>query len=245
MIEVLTPPSASAPQRATLRAALTLAVAAARAATKTCTDSSSRRGRGASIRKPIGRSGSPERQPGVSMKGITVVLVVVLMLLAFAGCGQVRDQNGSARAVLAHPAKASFVIAADRICAGHLETVLAWLEQARTGDGWQERATRDDGIYRIMADTIQRLEMLGPPPGPIAGAFAGYVATLKARAALYRLTGMAELRRDRLFAMRLQRRVDQIDGVGDRDGHRYGLRICGAGPRDLAKAPGEAGAVGD
>jgi hypothetical protein len=158
-------------------------------------------------------------------------------MLALAGCGQMRDQIRPGAATPTDSSKARFTFTADRICARHLETVLAWLEQPRTGDSWQRRAAQDQGIYRIMRHTIQRLETLGPPPGPTAGAFAEYVKTLKARAALYRLTSMAELQRDRLIAVRLQRRVDQIDSVGDHDAHRYGLRICGASPRDLPKAP--------
>jgi hypothetical protein len=32
----------------------------------------------------------------------------------------------------------------------------------------------------------------------------------------------------------LQRRVDQIKPIGDRDAHRYGLHVCGTGPGDIA-----------
>jgi hypothetical protein len=168
-------------------------------------------------------------------------LLVALTLCALAGCGQVRNANAPARAAFTNSAKAQFILAADRICAGHFETVLAWLRQPRTGDRWQRRAARDEGIYHITGHTIQRLETLGPPPGLTAGAFTGYVKTLKARADLYRLTSMADLQRDRLLVVRLQRNVDQVDSIGDHDAHRYGLRICGIGPRALATAP----SVGD
>jgi hypothetical protein len=211
MIEVLTPPTGSAGHRAALHPALTVAVG----------------------------PGSTARRHGVSIKGTPVVAMVVSLLLTLAGCGQVRDQNGPAKTALTDSAKAGFTVAADRICGEHLETVLVWLGRPLSGPGWHQRAAQDEGIYRIIGITIQRLDTLGPPPGPAAGAFAGYVKTLKARAALYRLASIAELRRDRLFAVKLQRRVGQIDGIGDRDAHRYGLRICGARPGDLAKALGK------
>jgi hypothetical protein len=239
MIEVLTPPNANAAHRAALLAARTVAARAVPAATKISGRPLPPPVRRTPIMEPRERPGSTARRRGLSIKGTPVVLVVVSVLLALAGCGQVRHHNGSAQAALTDSAKAAFTVAADRICAQHLETVLAWLGRPLSGAGWQQRATQDEGIYRIIGTTIQRLETLGPPPGPAAGAFAGYVETLNARAALYRLTSMAELRRDRPFAVRLQRRISLIDGIGDRDAHRYGLRICGASPGDLAKAPGE------
>lgn len=160
---------------------------------------------------------------------------VTLMLLGLAGCGQEGDANrgpsGRAQAV-----KAEFTRAADRICTAHLETMLGWLRQPHGGKSWQRRAAQDEGTYRIMDDTIQRLEALGSAPGPTAAAFADYVKTLKARAALYRLTGMADLQRDDLSATRFKHDGGQIDNLGDQDAHRYGLHVCGATPGDLAKA---------
>jgi hypothetical protein len=131
-------------------------------------------------------------------------------------------------------AKAGFIVAADRICVRHLQTILAWLEKPQTGDMWQRRAAQNEGTYRIIAATISRLQTLGPPPGPASGAFAGYLTTLKARAALYRLTGIADGHRDGSTAALLQRRVDQIKPIGDRDAHHYGLHVCGTGPGDIA-----------
>jgi hypothetical protein len=114
--------------------------------------------------------------------------------------------------------------------------MLAWLRQPHTGHAWQRRAAQDEGTYRIIDNTIQHLEALGPPPGPTAAAFAHYLKSLKARAALYRLTGMADRQRDNLDAAWFQHRVDQIDNLGDQNAHRYGLHICGATPGELAKA---------
>jgi hypothetical protein len=169
-----------------------------------------------------------------------VLLTVGLVLLGLAGCGQGRHENSSTVAGHADTSKAGFIVAADRICVRHLGAVLAWLETPQTGSAWQQRATEDEGIYRIIASTITRLQGLGPPPGPTAEAFADYVKTLEARAVLYRLTSIADQRRDRPFAARLQQRVVQIDTIGDRDAHRYGLVICGSGSRANAP-PGEQG----
>jgi hypothetical protein len=167
----------------------------------------------------------------------TAALVgLTLGLFAIAGCGQERDAHGTARAAATSSVKAQFTLAADRICTAHLETMLAWLRQPHTGNAWQRRAAQDEGTYRIIDNTIQRLEALGSAPGPTAAAFARYLKTLKARAALYLLTGMADLQRDNRYAARLQHRVEQIDNLGDQDAHRYGLHICGATPCDLAKA---------
>jgi hypothetical protein len=162
-----------------------------------------------------------------------------------AGCGQGRKEHGSVLAARADPAKAVFIVAADQVCARHLDTVLAWLEKPQTGNVWQQRATQNGGIYRIMATTITRLQGLGSPPGPTAEAFAGYLKTLEARAVLYRLTSMADQGRDRSFAARLQQRVLQIDMIGDRDAYRYGLRICGSGPRNIAPPVEQAGSIPD
>lgn len=171
---------------------------------------------------------------GTSATRTLVLLAVGVVLLGLAGCGQERDPNSSTAAGHTDSSKAGFIVAADRICDRHLDAVLAWLETPQTGGVWQRRAAEDEGIYRIIVATISRLEGLGSPPGPTAEAFAGYVNTLKARAVLYRLTSMADQRRDQSFAARLQQRVVQIDTIGDRDAHSYGLLICGSGPRDIA-----------
>jgi hypothetical protein len=134
--------------------------------------------------------------------------------------------------------KEQFVNSADQICADHLSAVLDWLGQPRTGSSYRRLATQDEGIFRIMSASIGRLEQLGPAPGPAGDAFGGYVKTLKARASLYRLAGVAELHRDALFAAQMQRRVDQIDTLGDGYAHSYGLRICGIGARDATKGLG-------
>jgi hypothetical protein len=172
-----------------------------------------------------------------------VVLAIGLVLLGLAGCGQGRDENGSKAAAHTYSSKAGFIVAADRICARHLGTVLAWLETPQAGSVWQRRATEDEGIYRILSATITRLRRLGSPPGPTAEAFADYTKTLMARAVLYRLTSMADQRRDESFAARLQQRVVQIDTIGDRDAHRYGLLICGSGPRAIAPPAEQAGSI--
>lgn len=172
-----------------------------------------------------------------------VLLAVGSILLGLAGCGQARHENSSPTVTRTGPGKAAFIVAADQVCARHLDTVMAWLEKPQTGSMLQQRATQDEGIYRIIAATITRLQELGSPPGPTANSFAGYLKTLEARAVLYRLTSMADQRRDRSFAARLQQRVDQIDVIGDRDAYRYGLRICGSGPRAIAPPVGQGGSV--
>jgi hypothetical protein len=183
--------------------------------------------------------------PAASATRMLDLLAVGLVLLGLAGCGQGRDKSTSRVPAHIESSKAGFIVAADRICAHHLDTVLAWLETPQTGSAWHQRATEDQGIYRIVAATITRLQGLGSPPGPTAEAFADYVKTLKARAVLYRLTSMADQRRDRSFAARLQQRVVQIDMIGDRDAHRYGLLICGSGPRDIAPPVEQAGPIRD
>jgi hypothetical protein len=177
------------------------------------------------------------------MKRGLVLLAVGSVLLGLVGCGQGRHENSSSTVARTDPGKAAFIVAADQVCVCHLDTVMAWLEKPQTGSMWQQRATQDEGIYRIMTATIARLQELGSPPGPTAKAFAGYLETLEARAVLYRLTSMADQRRDGSFAARLQQRVDQIDVIGDRDAHRYGLRICGSGPRDIAPPVDQAGFI--
>ena len=89
-----------------------------------------------------------------------------------------------------------------------------------------------------MSTSISGLEGLGRAPDPSGDAFRGYVKTLKARASLYRLAGVAEAHRDAEFAVQMQRRVDQIDALGDGYAHGYGLRICGIGARDATKGLG-------
>jgi hypothetical protein len=156
--------------------------------------------------------------PRAAARIAAVTARVVLVLLAVAGCAPRRLQSSTATAgaqrIQSSAAKASFVVAAHRVCAAHLESVMAWLERPRSGNQWRRLAATSEGICGIIANTIQRLGALGPAPEPNAVAFAGYLKTLKARA---------------------------IDGIGDRDAHRYGLRRCGAGLRDLARALAEAG----
>jgi hypothetical protein len=162
-------------------------------------------------------------------------LAAVLVLLALSGCGRGGAQR-AASGETSFAERASFVVAADRICATHLQNILAWLGQPRTGKVWQQQAVTNEGIYRILGQTIQRLEALGPPPAPHAEAFAAYLKTLKDRAVVYRLASRANRQRDMSFASQLQRRLSAIDDVGDRDAHRYGQRVCGAGLPDLDKA---------
>ena len=183
-----------------------------------------------------------------SMRVATRALVpvaVALALLGLGGCGQSRGENNSATAARTDSAKARFIVAADRVCSRHLDTILAWLERPQPGDVWHQQAAQNEGIYRIVAATTTRLQGLGSPPGPTAEAFAGYLQSLKARAVLYRLTSIADQRRDRSFAARLQQRVDETDVIGDREAHRYGLRICGAGPRDIAPPVEQGGSLRD
>jgi hypothetical protein len=161
-------------------------------------------------------------------------LAVALAVLAVAGCGSAGNSGGGS-------AKGGFVLAADRICAAHLRTVMEWLSQPRAGAPWHQQAVEDGGIFQIMSTTISRLESLGRAPGPSAGAFDGYVATMKARASLYMLMRIAEDRQDGVVALGFQRRIYQIDGLGDRRAHQYGLRICGTGLPDFGKALAAAG----
>jgi hypothetical protein len=151
-------------------------------------------------------------------------------VLALAGCG-----GGGQKGTPSFAAKVSFVVAADRICAIHLQNVMAWLEQPHAGRVWEQQAVTNEGIYRILGSTIHRLEALGPPPGPDAAEFAGYLRTLKARAIVYRLVSTANRRRDTSVTSQLEHRLDAIDVAGDRDAHRYGQRLCGAGLPDLNK----------
>lgn len=161
-------------------------------------------------------------------------MVCTLLLVPLAGCGT--RGGGDAGA-----AKGRFVAAADQICASHVKAVMSWLDQPGAGAAWQQQATQDEGIYEIIDRSIQRLQGLGPAPGPQGNAFGGYVKTLKARASLYRLTSVAFLNRDTVFALRLENRISDIDAQGDRYAHSYGLRICGTGVHDVAKAFADAG----
>lgn len=174
-----------------------------------------------------------------------VLLAVGWVLFALAGCGQAHDKHRAAVGPHTNSTKAEFILAADEICTRHLGTALAWLGKRPTGSVWQQRAIQDEGIYRIIAATITRLQGLGSPPGPMADAFTGYVKTLKARAVLYRLISIADQRHDPSSAARLQQRVVQIDLIGDRDADRYGLRICGSGPRDIAPPVQKPGSIQD
>ena len=96
------------------------------------------------------------------------LLAVAFVLLGPAGCGQRGGESGARTAAHTDSAKAQFIVAADRVCARHLDTILAWLERPQTREVWQQRATQNEGIYRIVAATITRLQGLGPPPGPDA-----------------------------------------------------------------------------
>jgi hypothetical protein len=157
-------------------------------------------------------------------------VAALALLLALTSCSP-RSHRSSA-------AKEQFVNSADQICADHLGEVLDWLGQPQAGSTYRRLAIQDEGIFRIMSESIQRLEGLGTAPGPAGDAFRGYVKTLKARASLYRLAGVAELHRDVMFVLQMQRRVDQIDALGDGYAHSYGLRICGIGARDATKGLG-------
>jgi hypothetical protein len=166
----------------------------------------------------------------VRSPGLALLCVLVLGVL---GCGKTGADNSGA--------KGRFVSAADQVCAKHLRAVMTFLGQSEPGSLPQQDAAQDEGIYQIMAGSIQRLEGLGPAPGPHGEAFAGYVKTLKARASLYRLTSIAFLKQDTVFALRLENRITDIDHQGDRFAHRYGLRICGTGLPDLKRAFDAAG----
>jgi hypothetical protein len=151
--------------------------------------------------------------------------------LALAGCGGAQH-HGSA------PAKNRFVNSADEICAEHLQATLELLGRQERGSQWRRQATRNEGIYRILATSIQRLEGLGAAPNPGGDAFRSYVKTLKARASLYRIAGVADLHRDAVVASRMERRVGQIDSVGDGYAQSYGLRICGIGAKQATQGLG-------
>jgi hypothetical protein len=159
--------------------------------------------------------------------------VACALLLALGGCGGAKDGGG--------PAKRAFVAGADNVCKAHVRAVMNWLVQPQEGPSWQQNARQDEGLYEIIDASIQRLESLGPAPDPHGEAFNGYMGTLKARASLYRLTSVAFLKRDTVFALRLENRIGQIDSQGDHFAHTYGLRVCGTGLKDVAKAFDDAG----
>lgn len=161
-------------------------------------------------------------------RALSAGFLAALVTVTIAGCSVSRTGGDAA--------KNSFLSAADRICATHARTVMDWLVQPRSGNLWQQAAATDEGIYEIISTTIGRLESLGRAPGPDSGAFNGYVSTLRARASLYMLMRIANEKRDDVVLLRFQRRVNQIDSVGDRNAHRYGLQICGTGAKDFAKA---------
>jgi hypothetical protein len=114
--------------------------------------------------------------------------------------------------------------------------MVSWLDQPGRGTASEQQAVQDEGVYEIMSRSIQRLDALGPAPEPRGDSFAGYVKTLKARAALYKLTSLAFGDRNTLFALRLEKRINSIDAQGDRYAHTYGLQICGTGLQDLSRA---------
>jgi hypothetical protein len=167
------------------------------------------------------------------MRAVALSLSCAL-LLALGGCGGAKDGDGGV-------AKHAFIKGADEVCTAHVSAVMSWLNQPQTGASWQQNARQDEGIYEIIDGSIKRLQSLGPPPGPRGEAFAGYVGTLKARAALYRLISVAFLNRDTVFALRLESRIGRIDAQGDQYAHTYGLRVCGTGLKDVAKAFNAAG----
>jgi hypothetical protein len=166
------------------------------------------------------------------MRGLALSLLCALLVF-LGGCGGAKDSGG--------PAKRAFVTGADDVCKAHVRAVMNWLVQPQQGPSWQQNATQNEGLYEIIDSSIRRLESLGPAPDPHGEAFDGYLGTLKARAALYRLTSVAFLKRDTVFALRLETRIGQIDSQGDHYAHTYGLRVCGTGLKDVAKAFNAAG----
>lgn len=169
------------------------------------------------------------------MRGVLPVVACALAL-ALGGCG-----GGGGSKSSTNPAKSGFIVGADDVCTMHLRAMMSWLNQPETGPDWRQQAVQDEGVYEIMSRSIHSLEALGPAPGPGVDSFAGYVKTLKARAALFRLTSVAFQHRDTVSALGFERRVKQIDAQGDRYAHSYGLRVCGSGLPDLAKAFDAAG----
>ena len=127
---------------------------------------------------------------------------------------------------------------ADQICAQHLEATLAFLGRQSVSDSFRSQATRNEGIYEILATSIQRLEALGTAPEPQGDLFRNYVKTLKARASLYRIEGVADMHHDLVTAAQMERRVGEIDTLGDGYAQKYGLRICGIGAKQATQGLG-------
>ena len=127
---------------------------------------------------------------------------------------------------------------ADQICAQHLEATLDFLRRQKLSHSWRLQAARNEGIYQIIATSIQRLEALGTAPDPQGDSFRSYVKTLKAHASLYRIEGVADLHHDLVTAAQMERRVGEIDSVGDGYAQRYGLRICGIGAKQATQGLG-------
>jgi hypothetical protein len=130
------------------------------------------------------------------------------------------------------------VNSADQICAQHLEATLALLGRNGRGTNFRQDAARNEGIYQILASSIQRLEALGTAPDPRGESFRSYVKTLKARASLYRIAGVADLHHDAVVAAQMVQRVGEIDTLGDGYAQRYGLRICGIGAKQATQGLG-------
>lgn len=157
-------------------------------------------------------------------------LAALISLAVLSGCGGGNPGDSGP--------KKRFARAADGICADHLQNVMDLLnsEPAALSLSAQQQASELEQTFQIISGTITRLEALGTAPGPHAEAFADYVKTLKARASLYRLEEEAFIHRDTRTALRMQRRILQIDTEGDGAAQRYGLKVCGISPVDAAKA---------
>ncbi len=165
------------------------------------------------------------------MRGM-LLAVGCALVVALGGCA---GSGGGAKSA-GNPAKAGFIKGADDVCTMHLRTMMSWLGQPQAGPNWRQQAVQDEGVFEIMNRSIHNLEALGTPPGPGGPAFTGYMKTLKARAALFRLTSVAFQHRDTTSALGFEQRVKEIDAQGDRYAHRYGLHVCGTGLPDVAKA---------
>jgi hypothetical protein len=168
------------------------------------------------------------------MRAVAFSLACALLLI-LGGCGSAKDGGG--------PAKRAFVKGADEVCTAHVRAVMTWLDQPQRGASWRQEASQDEGLYEIIDGSIRRLEALGEAPGPNDAAFDDYLATMEARAALYRLTSAAFFKRDPVSASRFESRIKSVDARGDRDAHTYGLRVCGTGLKDVAKAFDAAGLI--
>jgi hypothetical protein len=157
---------------------------------------------------------------------------VVTAVLLLAGCAGGHSKSSTGEV------KNHFVNSADQICAQHLEATLAFLGRQKLTASLRSQAVRNEGIYEIMATSIQRLEALGAAPDPHGDSFRSYVKTLKARASLYRIAGVADLHHDPVTAAQMERRVGEIDSVGDGYAQSYGLRICGIGAKQATQGLG-------